>query len=281
MLLGHQKRVPGEERPYVEEGQGPIVFENDLGGTFTLNYRAEDAHEARPYGLRANLSRMIEVRPQTVVVYGDIGCPWAHLAVYRLHSARTRAGLEEAISFDIRCFPLELFNSRPTPKLTLDAETAVAGGLDPEAGWKLWSERESTYPVTTLLAMEAVHAAKEQGLGLSDRLDRALRVAFFRDSRCISMHHVILEVSEEVPGLDIAALESALKDGRARSAVFADKEDAERNDVKGSPHLFTPDGSNFHNPGIKMHWEGKRGGFPVIEEDDQSIYDRIVKLAEG
>jgi predicted DsbA family dithiol-disulfide isomerase len=224
---------------------------------------------------------MIEVRPDTVVLFGDIACPWAHLAVYRLHAARERQGLAGHISFDIRSFPLELFNSRPTPMLTLNAEIAVAGGHDPEAGWKVWTEHPATYPVTTLLPLEAVHAAKEQGLGLSDRFDRALRVAFFRDSRCISLQHVILEVAGDVEGLDASLLETALKDGRARHHVFDDMEVAENSKVKGSPHVFTPDGSDFHNPGIKMHWEGKRGGFPVIEEDDPSVYDRILKLANG
>ena len=224
---------------------------------------------------------MIEVRPGTIAVFGDIACPWAHLAVYRLHATRDRLGLTGKVSFDLRSFPLEMFNKRPTPQLTLNAEIAVAGGHEPDAGWKLWTESDAAYPVSTLLPMEAVHAAKEQDLLVSDRLDRALRVAFFRDSLCISLQHVILEVASEVEDLDVTSLEAALKDGRARHFVFEDMEIAEGSKVKGSPHLFTPDGGDFHNPGIKMHWEGKRGGFPVIEEDDPSVYERILKAAIG
>ncbi|MCA1690698.1 MAG: DsbA family protein, partial [Actinobacteria bacterium] len=37
---------------------------------------------------------MESIAAGTIVVYSDIGCPWAHLAVYRLHAARRRLGLE-------------------------------------------------------------------------------------------------------------------------------------------------------------------------------------------
>jgi len=37
---------------------------------------------------------MVEVAPGTIVVFSDIGCPWAHVAVWRLHDARRRLGLD-------------------------------------------------------------------------------------------------------------------------------------------------------------------------------------------
>jgi hypothetical protein len=52
-------------------------------------------------------------------------------------------------------------------------------------------------------------------------------------------------------------------------------------EVRGSPHLFLPDGTEVHNPGIRMHWEGpKPGGFPVIESDDPSVYDDLISRAK-
>src|SRR5688500_7926303 len=107
---------------------------------------------------------MVDVAPGTVVVYSDIGCPWAHLAVFRLHRARSELGLQGAITFDMHAFPLEIFNEQPTPKKILDAEIAVAGALDPDAGWQMWQGAEAEYPVTMLPALEAVQAAKEQSL---------------------------------------------------------------------------------------------------------------------
>src|ERR671927_139585 len=111
---------------------------------------------------------MLDVTPGTILLYSDIGCPWAHLAVYRLRAARRRAGLDGRIHLDHRAFPLEVFNRRPTPRRILAAEVPVVGGLDPEAGWQIWQEDLATWPVTTLPALEAVQAAKEQGLAAAN-----------------------------------------------------------------------------------------------------------------
>lgn len=212
-------------------------------------------------------------------MWADPGCPWATLALYRLHRARRDAGAEDRLVFDIRAFPLELLNGQPTPRLIVDAEIPVVGGLEPDIGMSLWSGRVDAYPVTTLLAFEAIMAAKEQGAGPADRLDLALRLALFRDSLCISLHHVICEVAGRVEGLDAAALEDALRSGRHRPRVFTDKEEAESTGVQGSPHLFLPDGSDMHNPGITMHKTDDfgEGGYPIVEKDEPGVYEDIVK----
>ena len=222
----------------------------------------------------------LRVAPGTVVVYSDIGCPWAHLAVHRLLAARSGLGLTaDDVPLDHRAFPLEIFNARPTPRRILSAEIPVVGGLDPDAGWQIWQGDLTTWPVTTLPALEAVQAAKDQGLAASERLDRGLRLAFFAQSRCISMRHVILEVAAEW-GLDVDALRDALDAGRARSAVMQQHRTAEDVDVKGSPHVFLPDGSSVHNPGVEMEWAGEHGvGFPVVSSDDPAVYERLVRRA--
>ena len=38
---------------------------------------------------------MLDVAPGTLVVYGDIACPWSHLCVHGLRTARTRLGLDD------------------------------------------------------------------------------------------------------------------------------------------------------------------------------------------
>ncbi len=225
---------------------------------------------------------MIDVAPGAIVVYADLGCPWAHLAVHRLLATRHTMGLDTEVVLDHRAFVLELVNARATPRRILDAEIPVVGGLDPGAGWQVWQGDEWAWPVTTLLPLEAVQAAKEQGLRASEQLDRALRVAFFGESRCISLRHVILDVARTCPDVDVDALAAPLDDGRARRAVLEQHHQAEADvDVKGSPHVFLPDGSQFHNPGIEMHWEGEHGrGFPVVTQDDPSIYgDLLVRAA--
>ena len=225
---------------------------------------------------------MVQVEGGTIAVYSDIACPWSHLAVHRLWEARARAGAEQDLSFDHRAFPLELFNERATPKRTLDAEVRVLGEHAPEAGWKEWAGPPHDYPVSSLLALEAVQAAKEQGLRASEALDRALRRAFFRDSLNITMRHVILAAAEELSDVDADALAAALDDGRARRAVIDQKRFAEGDEVRGSPHVFLASGGDFHNPGVKLHWQdGEDGGFPVIEKDDSSVYDELIEKANS
>lgn len=225
---------------------------------------------------------MIDVEPGTIVLFADLGCPWAHLAVHRMHATRSKLGLDDTIVFDVRAFPLEVFNSQPTPKLTLEAEVSVVGTLDPSAGWQIWQGRDHEYPVTMLPPMEAVEAAKEQGPRASEELDRALRAAFFGESRTISMRHVIEEVAEACLHVETSKLMAAFDDGRAREAVMQQARRADGDEVKGSPHLFLADGTNLHNPGIDMHWEGEHGkGFPVVERDHSAIYEDLLRRAAG
>ena len=222
----------------------------------------------------------VRVAPGTLVVYADLGCPWAHVAVHRLHTARTRLGLDGQVHFDHRVFALELANNRPTPKLTLESEVPVTSGLESDAGWQLWQGAAHEYPVTTLLALEAVQAAKEQGLDASERLDRSLRRAFFGESRCISMLHVVLDVAREAE-LDVDALRSALEAGTSRSAVHEQHRAAEAGVVKGSPHVLAPGGMHAHNPGVVMHWDGGHGGtgFPVVDSDDPAAVEPLLRQA--
>lgn len=90
---------------------------------------------------------------------------------------------------------------------------------------------------------------------------------------------MILDVAREA-GLDVTHLDDALRAGRARRAVFEDFELARGDDVAMNPHLFLPDGTSVTNPGMTVHWQGEWArGFPVIDADDPSIYDGLVKTA--
>ena len=134
-----------------------------------------------------------------------------------------------------------------------------------------------------LPAMEAVQAAKEQGLAVSEALDIGLRRAFWGESRCISMRHVILEVGSETDGLDLAKLAAALDSGRARRAIFDDWEIAKTDAVRGSPHLFVADGTNAQNPGLEVDWnEGADGVWlPTIVSDAPWAYEDYLRRAAG
>ncbi|MEO6059229.1 MAG: hypothetical protein ABIQ05_04560, partial [Candidatus Limnocylindria bacterium] len=105
--------------------------------------------------------------------------------------------------------------------------------------------------------------------------------AFWGESRCISLRHVILEVAAECDAVDLAALAAAFDSGRARSALFAQYEVARSDAVSGSPHLFVGDGTDVQNPGIEATWEEGSDGFwrPTIVRDDVAAYDDLLRRA--
>ncbi|MFD3400737.1 DsbA family protein [Kribbella sp. NPDC058693] len=221
----------------------------------------------------------MNVAANTIQVWSDLLCPFAHVAIYRLRAARTKLGLDDAVRLDHHSFALELFNG-PHSRPGTDSEAVGLGQLAPEIGFRLWTQPDWTYPSTVLLAAEAVHAAKAQGLRASEDLDSALRRAFWFESRTIGHRQVILEVAAEVDSVDAAALAAALDDGRARSEVTADHAVAVTDAVQGSPHLFLPDGSSVHNPGIEVHWEGPwASGYPIAEATDPGWPERLLNLA--
>jgi predicted DsbA family dithiol-disulfide isomerase len=220
-----------------------------------------------------------EVARGTIVIYTDVVCGWSTVALHGLARARAEAGLEDAVSLDLRLFPLEDINRFPIPKKYLDAELPVFGALEPDLAVVPWQEDPSTWPVTSLPANEAVHAAKLQSLRASEQLDMALRLAFFRDSRCIALRHEILDVASGCDALDVDALGEALDDGRIRGRMWADSR-AHRDAVQGSPHLFFADGYDVHNPGIELHWQGDPGaGFPVVDSYEPEVFDELVQRA--
>lgn len=224
----------------------------------------------------------MNVAPGTVQVWSDLGCPWSHAVVWRLWDARRRLGLEDRVRFDHHAFPLELFNSEPTPKPRTDAEWPVAREIAPRAGWQAWDAPEHAWPVTMLPPIEAVAAAKAQSLRASEDLDRALRRAFWAESRCISLRHVILEVAGECESVDVGALAEALDAGRARRAILDDWAVARGDEVRGSAHLFAPDGTHDQNPGITIGWTDDGGaGRYTVEADDPSAIDELVRRAAG
>lgn len=223
----------------------------------------------------------IKVAPGTIVVFSDLACPFAHVLLHRLHKARTRLGLDDTVTFDHHAFPIELLNHTPGTRLGSDSEIPVLGALEPDAGWQLWQGPDHHYPNTMLLAFEAVQAAKRQSPRASEQLDRALRLAFWQHSRPIHLHHEILGIAAATDVVETEQLDHHLRTGTARADVFADLELAASPAVAMSPHVFLPDGTDYPNPGITVHWHGNWAqGFPVIDHDDPTIADALLTQSE-
>jgi predicted DsbA family dithiol-disulfide isomerase len=233
-------------------------------------------------GAAAELATTMAATSAVIVVFSDLLCPWAHVATTRLGDRRRALGVEDEVRIDHRAYPLELVNGRPTPKPHLEQEIAAARELEPEAGWSTstdgstWQASDHEYAVSSLLALEAVQAAKGQGPGISEALDLALRRAFFRDSRCISVLPVVADVAATVPGLDVDALVAELWSGRPRRDVRSDLDSAAGDAVTMSPHVFIPGGGDWPNPGIDLDTSGD--AVRVIA-DRTEVYDEILELA--
>ncbi|GGM33408.1 dithiol-disulfide isomerase [Longimycelium tulufanense] len=220
----------------------------------------------------------------TVTVWSDIGCPWAALALHTLHVAAERRGLPLLV--DHRAFPLELFNRQSTPKFIVDAEIVVIAGTLPELGWQRWRGPDWTYPATTLPALEAVQAAKDPAIGGlwgSDELDGALRRAFYVESKCISVHPVILDIAEECTHVDAGALAKALARGEGRAEVYEQWRTSQGPPIQGSPHLFATGGYAAHNPGVEYRWSAppRVGGFPRLEEYNPVWADELLDIVRS
>jgi predicted DsbA family dithiol-disulfide isomerase len=220
--------------------------------------------------------------PGVVVLFGDIGCPWASLAVFRLRRRRHERGLDDVVRLDHRAFPLELFNAQVTPKTIVESEVAVIGAHEPDLGWRPWQRHERDYPSTTLLPLEAVQAAKASevgGLRASEDLDAALRQAWYAESRSIHLWAELLAIAAGLPSVDEDALAAALRRGAGRTEVFAQWEQAGRV-AQGSPHLYLTDGLSVHNPGITLEWTDHQFvGMPRIAADDVAVYDELLDRA--
>jgi predicted DsbA family dithiol-disulfide isomerase len=219
----------------------------------------------------------VSVRPGTVTVFTDVVCAWSTVALHRFYQARSRAGLDDQVRVDHQLFLLEDVNRFAIPKRYLDAELPVVIALAPELRWQPWQGDASAWPITSLLANEAVHAAKRQSASAAEELDMGLRQAFFRDSKPISLLHEVLAVAEQCETVDCDALRRDLDEGTSRGAMMATYRCHAR-DVQGSPHFFFADGSDVHNPGITAGTLGETG-YPVVEHDDPSVYDELVDRA--
>ena len=211
-----------------------------------------------------------------IVVYSDIGCPWANVAVQRLSRVLLDKGLDRAIGIDHRAFSLELMNDAPIPSDVLNAEIPTLRELEPSAPWPA-GPGPWRFTASTLVALEAVQAAKEQSIEASVRLDKALRHAMFAELAQLETLQQVVELARNVDGIDVDPLEDALRAGRGRAEVRRHTTESQSDLVSGSPTLILPDGSAHTNPGISMHWEDEPGERLVVDSDDSDVYVRLVE----
>jgi hypothetical protein len=52
--------------------------------------------------------------------------------------------------------------------------------------------------------------------------------------------------------------------------------------VSPGPHFFFADGTDAHNPGLTVRWEGPwASGYPIIEDDEPGVWDDLILRSGG
>jgi predicted DsbA family dithiol-disulfide isomerase len=196
-----------------------------------------------------------------VALYSDLVCPYAYLIAYRL--LRLRDEYRGHIVIEYKSLPLEYVNKCPCPKPALDIETPMLVLSEPAIPYQPWHAPDSEWPATMWPAFEAIKCAERQGPELAAVLDWFLRVAFFAESRCISMRHEIFALAERA-GLDMDRFAADFDGGVTKSQVLREAQDGwERLKVQGSPTLVLPSGRQYSYHGL---------GLPMIHSDEAQHY---------
>jgi hypothetical protein len=214
--------------------------------------------------------------PGALVFRSDVICPWATVALIRLRRARAELGLDHIPIIPL-AHALELRLKAPIPRRIVDAEIVLCAAAEPGFGWSPWFGPLDEFPVSTLLALEAVQAARIQSEAAAERLDLELRQAFFVRSRCITMLNEVLSAARSCE-LDISALEQALEAGLTRSAVLRQSQEGNCSGV-----VVLPDGSEHCNPGVRTRWIGTKlpQVAPQVVSDDPATVRELVAHAAG
>jgi predicted DsbA family dithiol-disulfide isomerase len=175
-----------------------------------------------------------------IQLYSDVHCPYAYLTTYRLRKLRDE--YRGSIIIEYKSLALEYVNKRPTPMFVLNNETPILMLEEPDIPYEPWHGSESEWPVTMWPAFEAIQCAARQGPQQAAELDWAIRSAFFAESRCISMRHVLFELAEQA-GLDMQRFADDFDSGVTKRQVLQDAQRGwEQLKVEGSPTFVLPSG---------------------------------------
>lgn len=194
--------------------------------------------------------------PRVITVWSDVGSPAGAFALLSLRAAAEERGVRLLI--DHRACPTELLDGRPLSKHLVDTQMRAALACRPDLGWQPWQDSDAHYPVTTLLASEAVQAAKlpaHGGLIGSDALDGALRHAFLVDSRCISLYSVVTDVVRSCPLVDAVGVIDAIDAGMGRAKVMAQRDVMVHRGFGAGPYVLTARGFVPMKPRLPGEWE--------------------------
>lgn len=185
---------------------------------------------------------------QVVIDYfTDVLCIWAYGARPRIEQLRETFGPQVRIRFRyLQVFAAAQDRVRAHGHGDEGFENFRAHVRGIAAGWQhvvlnsaVW---DSVRPVTSANAHLYLKAAQivtspEQ----AERLDWAVREAFFAEARDVSDCRVLDAIARE-QGLAVEPLREAMESGEAQAALFRDLSDRELHAVPGSPTMVLNDG---------------------------------------
>jgi 2-hydroxychromene-2-carboxylate isomerase len=197
---------------------------------------------------------------QSIEVYADVGCPFAHAALRMLVAERTARDRHD-LAIVVRAWPLELVNGEAIDPIMIAEEVDdIRAQVAPDA---FVGFRTDAFPATTQPAMELTARAYEAGTGTGEDVALACRDLLFEQGVDVGDPGVLAAVASE-HGVDLPAPGD-------RDLVRADYERGRARGVVGSPHFFV-DETNWFCPSLDI----RRAGTRLRISFDQSGFDRLV-----
>ncbi len=207
---------------------------------------------------------MGEPRHVPILYFSDILCVWAFIAQPRIDEATQAFG--DQVTFQPRFCSifgdtrrkLEIgwkdkggyagFNAHLRHSLEAFPEISIHPDL-----WMTVRPASSASPHLFLKAVEVVETAGGVEPGSAERLTRSFRRGFFEQALDIGRRCTQGDLAADL-GLDIAAIEAAISDGRAHAALSSDYQDADAMKIQGSPTFVLNEGRQklFGNVGYRI-----------------------------
>ena len=212
-----------------------------------------------------------------ITYFSDVLCIWAYISQARVDEVVRKFGQD--VRIDTRFCSVFGDTARKIPTVWKDkgsyqgfnahlhhvAERFPHIEIHPDL-WLKTRPASSTSPHLFLKAIQLGAQAHR-----FDQVAWALRSAFFRDCRDIAHWDVQCEIARGL-GVDIAMIESRIRDGAAHAALASDYQDADKMKIEGSPSFVMNAGRQklYGNVGFHLIEANIRELMRTPGEDDAS-----------
>lgn len=170
---------------------------------------------------------------QTIEVFAEIGCPFAHVGLRRFVERRHELGRDDVVLW-VRAWPLEIVNNRPLdPAFIAEEIEEIRDQATPDlfAGFD-----QGAFPASSLPALAFAAAAYRKDPQSGEAVSLAIRDLLFEQGSDVGSLDALAPLAAE-HGLAVEPAD--------HETVVNDHAEGVRRGVTGSPHFFTADGGFF------------------------------------